>query len=107
MKFLHTADWQIGMKCLAAGDRAADAREERIRTIDRIVEVANREAVDFVVIAGDLFDGAIPKPADIGRVVAALQRSQCRCRCGPAITTRPARTGRTNRRHGACCSART
>ena len=74
MKFLHTADWQIGMKCLAAGDRASDARAERIRTIDRIADAANAHAVEFVVIAGDLFDSAMPKPSDVAHVVAALQR---------------------------------
>ena len=93
MKFLHTADWQIGMKCLVAGDRAADAREERIRTIDRIVEVANRHAVEFVVIAGDLFDSATPKPTDIG----SRRRSAATIRDAGVRVARQSRPGRKPR----------
>lgn len=74
MKFLHTADWQIGMKCLSAGERASEARRERLATVDRIVDAANLHAVDFVIVAGDLFDGVTPKPSDVAHVAAALQR---------------------------------
>jgi hypothetical protein len=74
MRFLHTADWQIGMKCAAAGDRAKDARDERLGTIKRIVDVANERDVDFMLVAGDLFDTLTPKAADMGVVVAELKR---------------------------------
>ena len=30
MRFLHTADWQIGMKAAALGDAGARVREERL-----------------------------------------------------------------------------
>jgi len=75
MRFLHTADWQIGMKC-SAGARAGEARNERLKTVDRIVETANERAVDFMLIAGDLFDGRTPRAGDIGLVVAALNRAR-------------------------------
>jgi DNA repair exonuclease SbcCD nuclease subunit len=74
MRFLHTADWQIGMKCAAAGDRAKDARAERLVTVKRIVDVANERDIDFMLIAGDLFDTLTPKAADMGVVVAELKR---------------------------------
>jgi DNA repair exonuclease SbcCD nuclease subunit len=74
MRFLHTADWQIGMKCSPARSRADEARSERLKTVDRIVDVANQRAVDFVLIAGDLFDHRTPKAGDFAMVVAALKR---------------------------------
>lgn len=30
MRFLHTADWQIGMKATVLGDAGARVREERL-----------------------------------------------------------------------------
>jgi DNA repair exonuclease SbcCD nuclease subunit len=75
MRFLHTADWQIGMKLLSAGGRADEVRKIRLETAMRIVDVANEHAVDFMLIAGDLFDNLVPKSGDIGVIVAALKRA--------------------------------
>jgi DNA repair exonuclease SbcCD nuclease subunit len=76
MKFLHTADWQIGMKCFAAGDRADEVRAERLKTVDRIIDLANARAVDFMLVAGDVFDNPTPKAGEVGTVVAALKRAE-------------------------------
>ncbi|GMW03143.1 MAG: hypothetical protein AMXMBFR84_42780 [Candidatus Hydrogenedentota bacterium] len=56
VKFLHTADWQMGMKALNAGQKAKDVRAKRFETAERIMELAKREGVDFVLLAGDLFE---------------------------------------------------
>jgi len=40
MRFLHTADWQIGMKAAAMGDAGARVREERLAAGRRVVEAA-------------------------------------------------------------------
>jgi DNA repair exonuclease SbcCD nuclease subunit len=56
MKFLHTADWQIGMKAVALGDAGAHVREERLAAARRVVEVAKSHNVDFVLVAGDVFE---------------------------------------------------
>jgi len=56
VKFLHTADWQMGMKGLQAGEKAKETRSERYETASRIVRLAKREHVDFVLVAGDLFE---------------------------------------------------
>jgi DNA repair exonuclease SbcCD nuclease subunit len=74
MRFLHTADWQIGMKCLAAGDRAEAARAQRLETVKRIVDTANERELDFMVIAGDLFDNRTPKASDMGYIISELRR---------------------------------
>ena len=55
MKILHTADWHLG-KRLNAFSRLEEQRE----VLDEICEIADREAVDAVIVAGDLFDNFNP-----------------------------------------------
>jgi DNA repair exonuclease SbcCD nuclease subunit len=76
MKFAHTADWQIGMKCQTAGAGADDVRNVRLETIRRVVDAANEHAVDFMLVAGDLFDNQTPRAAELGAVVEALKASR-------------------------------
>jgi DNA repair exonuclease SbcCD nuclease subunit len=56
MRFLHTADWQIGMKAAVLGDAGARVREERLAAGRRVVETAKSHDVDFLLVAGDLFE---------------------------------------------------
>lgn len=55
MRFLHTADWHIGKK-LNGYDLLPDQRY----ITDQIIQLALTEAVDAVVIAGDLYDRSVP-----------------------------------------------
>lgn len=55
--FLHTADWQLGLKLnFIQGDKGALQREARFETLDRIVALTLERDIDFVVVAGDAFD---------------------------------------------------
>jgi DNA repair exonuclease SbcCD nuclease subunit len=71
MKFLHTADWQIGMKAQSAGKAGPRVREERLAAGRRAVEAGRANQVDFVLVAGDLFENngiervLVQKVADI------------------------------------------
>ena len=71
MKFLHTADWQIGMKAAHVGAAGARVREERLAAAKRVVEAARTSGSYFVLIAGDTFEDngvdrvLIQKVADI------------------------------------------
>lgn len=56
MRFIHTADWQIGMPATHAGNSAQQVRTARLRTAQRICDLANQECVDFLLLAGDTFD---------------------------------------------------
>ena len=56
VKFVHTADWQIGMKGGGLGAAAELVARERVRTIDRVLGVAEEHGADFVVACGDLFE---------------------------------------------------
>lgn len=56
VKFLHTADWHLGIKYAKLGLNAEKAREIRIRTVKNLMTLAKENNVDFIIIAGDLFD---------------------------------------------------
>jgi DNA repair exonuclease SbcCD nuclease subunit len=56
VRFLHTSDWQIGMKGAALGDAGPIVGEERIRCVDRVLSIAEENDAAFVLAAGDLFE---------------------------------------------------
>ena len=58
MRLLHTSDWHLGR--IFHGESLLSEQRE---AVDRLVELAQDAEVDLVVIAGDLYDRAIP-PAD-------------------------------------------
>lgn len=77
VRFLHTADLQIGMHAaFASEDCAAKIRAARLRTLKRIVQTANDQNVDFMIIAGDLFEDVGPALADIGAVTGELRNAR-------------------------------
>jgi DNA repair protein SbcD/Mre11 len=57
MRVLHTSDWHVG-KALRGRSRAA----EHEAVLVEIADIARRDAVDLVIVAGDLFDSATPTP---------------------------------------------
>lgn len=69
MKILHTADWHIG-KRLERFSRL----EEQKAVLNEICEIADREAVDAVVIAGDLFDTFNPPTEAVELFYKILKR---------------------------------
>ena len=56
VKFLHTADWHLGIKYKQLGDKAQQARNIRLKTVEKLIQKAKDENVDFILISGDLFD---------------------------------------------------
>jgi DNA repair exonuclease SbcCD nuclease subunit len=56
MKFLHTADWQLGMKAVQVGGAGERVRAERLKTAEQIIRLAREQAVDFILLAGDIFE---------------------------------------------------
>ncbi len=56
-RFLHTSDWHLGLKLrFVPGDGGAQARSARFAAVRKIGELAKAQAVDAVVVAGDIFD---------------------------------------------------
>jgi DNA repair exonuclease SbcCD nuclease subunit len=56
MKFLHTSDWQIGMKAESVGRRAERVREERLEAAKRVVQAARDYGAEMIVLTGDVFE---------------------------------------------------
>ena len=58
MRFIHTADWQLGKPYarVTDPDKRAQLRRERLSAIARLGQVAREQGASFIVVAGDLFD---------------------------------------------------
>lgn len=56
MKFIHTSNWQLGMSFSHVFEKADDLRKARIDAVKQLVALAEKEKVDFVIAAGDLFE---------------------------------------------------
>ena len=69
MRLLHTSDWHLGRSF-----HGASLLDEQAEALDRIVELAVDNAVDLVVIAGDLYDRAIPPAEAVQLFTATLAR---------------------------------
>lgn len=57
MRILHTADWHLGTKVPHIG---LDRSEELASIVRKIIEIVEREKIDVVIIAGDIFDNPTP-----------------------------------------------
>mgnify|MGYP006317509963 CR=1 FL=1 len=69
MKILHTADWHLG-KRLDGFSRF----DEQIDVMNEIVEIADREKVDLILVAGDLFDAFNPAVEAVDLFYKTLKR---------------------------------
>jgi exonuclease SbcD len=63
MRLLHTSDWHLGRSF-----HGVDMLGAQASFLDHLVEVVRAEAVDVVVVAGDVYDRALP-PVDAVRVL--------------------------------------
>ena len=68
MRLLHTSDWHLGRSF-----HGASLLAEQAEALERIVAIAREEQVDVVLIAGDLYDRAIP-PAEAVKLFDATVR---------------------------------
>ena len=69
MRFLHTSDWHLGRSL-----HKADLREAQAAFLDHLVETAGSERVDAVLVAGDVYDRAIPPVDSVALYEEALAR---------------------------------
>ena len=74
MKFIHTADWQIGKQFAnIKGDIAAFLREARFDAIKTIASFANQHKADAILVAGDVFDANEVRDTTIRKTLNAMQ----------------------------------
>jgi DNA repair exonuclease SbcCD nuclease subunit len=76
IRFLHLADLHLGASFPSLGERAEERSRDFLTAFLRAVEYATGEAkpVDFVVIAGDLFDTHDPDEAIVVQAETAFDR---------------------------------
>src|SRR3954468_21588448 len=73
MRLLHTSDWHIGRSLHGTALLA-----EQEQTLGGLADVVTAESVDVVLVAGDVYDRAVPSAdaqAVLSRVVARLRRA--------------------------------
>jgi len=74
MKFLHTADWQLGMTRhfldTEAQSRYSAARRDAVATLGRL---ARETGAEFVVVAGDVFDANQLAPKVVSQALEAMR----------------------------------
>jgi DNA repair protein SbcD/Mre11 len=69
MRLLHTSDWHLGRSL-----HRADLRNAQAAYLDHLVEVVRDEKVDVVVVAGDVYDRAVPPVDAVTMCEEALHR---------------------------------
>lgn len=69
MRFLHTSDWHLGRSL-----HRADLREAQAAFLAHLVETVRSERVDAVLVAGDVYDRAIPSLDAVALYEDALAR---------------------------------
>lgn len=74
MRFIHTADWQIGKSFRRYGDKEANLRLARLDAIERIGAAAMENEAAFVLVAGDTFDHFAPADRTALEAVARMAR---------------------------------
>ena len=81
MKILHTSDWHIG-KRLAGRERLNEQRA----VLDEIAAICERESVELVLVAGDVFDTFLPSAEAEGEFFRAVKKIAGENRCLLAIS---------------------
>jgi DNA repair exonuclease SbcCD nuclease subunit len=74
VRFLHTADWQVGKPFGRVEDveKRAHLQTQRLSVIQRLGTVARNERAQFVVVSGDLFDSPQPSQSHIAAACSAI-----------------------------------
>lgn len=78
-RFLHAADLHLGSPLKSLGNAIGDAELQRFKQLvngafDRLVQTAIDEQVDFVLLAGDVYDSADRDPGAQRRFLLGLRR---------------------------------
>jgi DNA repair exonuclease SbcCD nuclease subunit len=65
MRFIHSADWQIGKVFKQFGEREEPLRQARLAAIERLGEFAKKNGAAHILVAGDLYDSETPTPVSL------------------------------------------
>lgn len=74
MRFLHTADWQLGMtRHFLDGDAQPRYTQARIDAIARLGKLAQDQECEFILVCGDVFESNHLPPRVIKRALEAMR----------------------------------
>lgn len=74
VRFVHTADWQLGMtRHYLSDDAQARFTQSRFDAIRKTAGLATREHARFVVVAGDVFESNQLDPRTVERALDAMR----------------------------------
>ena len=75
VRFLHTADWQLGKAFASFGpDAGVHLRDQRVQTVRQLADLATQLQVDAVLVAGDVFEEQLVSLPTITGCLGALER---------------------------------
>lgn len=78
MRFVHTADWQLGMtRHFLDADAQARFTDARLDAISRLGAVAAEQEAEFVVVCGDVFEDNRLAPAVVARSLDRIAAIGC------------------------------
>ncbi|MFJ2610550.1 exonuclease SbcCD subunit D, partial [Streptomyces sp. NPDC087425] len=69
MRFLHTSDWHIGRTF-----HGADLLAEQEAVLGHLADLVAGEAIDAVLVAGDIYDRAVPSAEAVRVATVAVAR---------------------------------
>jgi DNA repair exonuclease SbcCD nuclease subunit len=72
IRFIHSADWQLGARFRQFGAKGETLRQARLQTLRRALELARKHEVDAFLIAGDLFEDNQVEESLVASVVASF-----------------------------------
>ena len=73
-RFIHTADWQLGMtQHFLSPEAQGRFAQDRIDAIRRIGEIARAQAAQFVVVCGDVFESNQVERQTVVRALDAIE----------------------------------
>ena len=79
MKFIHSADWQLGKPF---GRFDPDVRgaltEARFEAVDSLGRAAAEHGAQHIIVAGDIFDTEGPEDRTIVQAISRMDRHDCR-----------------------------
>jgi DNA repair exonuclease SbcCD nuclease subunit len=74
MRFVHSADWQIGKVFKQFGAKEETLRQARLAAIERLGELAMANGAHHVLVAGDVYDTEAPSPVTLRAPIERMKR---------------------------------
>ncbi len=75
LKILHTGDFHIGATRSALGSTRGMGRAEIKNTFFKVLDICKTNSVDFLLIAGDLFDTPFPDTDTVAEIIHAMSQT--------------------------------